>query len=248
MTESEGADDGLTVVLVHGAFADASSWSVVIAQLLAAGLDVRAVANPLRGLAADARYVADLASEVQGRVLLVGHSYGGAVITNAAGQLANAVGLAFITAFALEEGESLTAIVEQFPDTLMGPALRQTVVRAENGDKAVELSIDQSQFPAVFAADVPATTAAVMAVSQRPIGLAGFTEASGEPAWRQLPSWFLVANNDQAIHVDAQRFMARRAGSHIAETAGSHAVMVSQPTAVADVILTAARTLRRKES
>jgi pimeloyl-ACP methyl ester carboxylesterase len=244
MTESESAEDGLTVVLVHGAFADASSWSAVVAQLLAAGLDVRAVANPLRGLAADARYVADLVSAVQGRVLLVGHSYGGAVITNAAGRLANAVGLVFITAFAPEEGESLTAIAEQFPDTLMGPALRQTVVRAEHGDKLAELSIDRAQFPAVFVADVPATTAAVMAASQRPIALAGFTEASGEPAWRLLPSWYLVATDDRAIHVDAQRSMARRAGSHIAETAGSHAVMVSQPTAVADLILTAARTLR----
>lgn len=244
MTESERAEDGLTVVLVHGAFADASSWSAVVVQLLAAGLDVRAVANPLRGLAADARYVADVASEVQGRVLLVGHSYGGTVITNAAGQLANVVGLVFVTAFAPDEGESLTTIVERFPGTLMGPALRETAVRAEHGDKTVELSIDRAQFPAVFAADVPATTAAVMAASQRPIALTGFTEASGEPAWRRLPSWYLVATDDQAIHVDAQRSMARRAGSHVAETAGSHAVMVSQPSAVADVILTAARTLR----
>ncbi|GAA3207504.1 alpha/beta fold hydrolase [Dactylosporangium siamense] len=244
MTEFEGAEDDLTVVLVHGAFADASSWSAVVAQLLAAGLDVRAVANPLRGLAADARYLVDVAAEVRGRVLLVGHSYGGAVITNAAGQLGNVAGLVFVTAFAPEAGESLTAIVERFPDTLMGPALRQTEVRTGHDDTSVELSIDRAQFPAVFAADVPATTAAVMAASQRPIALAGFVEASGEPAWRALPSWYLVAADDQAIHVDAQRSMAQRAGSHIAETAGSHAVMVSQPTAVADVILTAARTLR----
>lgn len=244
MTEFESAENDLTVLLVHGAFADASSWSAVLGQLLAAGLDVRAVANPLRGLATDARYVADVASEIEGRVLLVGHSYGGAVITNAAGELANAVGLVFITAFAPKEGESLTAIVEQFPATLMGSALRQTAVRTEHGDKAAELSIDRSQFPAVFAADVPAADAAIMAASQRPIALAGFTEASAEPAWRVLPSWYLVAADDQAIHVDAQRSMAQRAGSHIAETAGSHAVMVSQPTAVADVILTAARTLR----
>ncbi|WP_217809888.1 alpha/beta fold hydrolase [Micromonospora sp. NBS 11-29] len=241
---SERTGEGLTVVLVHGAFADASSWAAVVAQLLAAGLDVRAVANPLRGLTADARYVADLASDVPGRVLLVGHSYGGAVITNAAGQIGNAVGLAFITAFAPEQGESLTAIVEQFPATLMGPALRRRMVRAEHGDRVAELSIDRSQFPVVFAADVAASTAAVMAASQRPIALPGFTEASGEPAWRALPSWYLVATDDQAIHVDAQRHMARRAGSHLAETAGSHAVMVSQPTAVADVILTAARTLQ----
>jgi pimeloyl-ACP methyl ester carboxylesterase len=244
MTESEGTEDGLTVVLVHGAFADASSWSAVVAQLQAAGLDVWAVANPLRGPAADARYVADLAAELPGRVLLVGHSYGGVVISSAAGELANAAGLVFVTAFAPERGESLTGIVEQFPATLMGPALRQTVVRAEHGDKVVELSIERSLFPAVFAADVPAPAAGVMAVTQRPIALAGFTEAAGEPAWRVLPSWYLVAADDQAIHVDAQRFMAQRAGSHIAETAGSHAVMVSQPTAVADVILTAARTLR----
>ncbi|WP_027345775.1 alpha/beta fold hydrolase [Hamadaea tsunoensis] len=244
MTQSQGTESGLTAVLVHGAFADASSWSAVVGQLHAAGLDVRAVANPLRGLAADAGYVADMVADIEGPVLLVGHSYGGAVISNAAAELPQAVGLVFITAFAPEEGESLASIGERFPATLMGPALRQTVVRAADGGKAVDLSVDRARFPAVFAADVAPADAAVMAASQRPIAAAGFADASGVPAWRRLPSWYLVATDDQAIHVDAQRHMARRAGSHITETAGSHAVMVSQPTAVADVIITAARTLR----
>jgi pimeloyl-ACP methyl ester carboxylesterase len=230
-----------TVVLVHGAFADASSWSGVIRELERAGLTAVAPANPLRGPGSDAAYIASVANQIDGPVLLVGHSYGGTVITGAAAKADNVVGLVFITAFAPEPDESLAEIGGRFPDSLLGAALRPA--QYPNGGEApgVEMYLDRTQFPAVFAADLPAEVAAVAAATQRPIALAGLQDKSGAPAtWRTLPTWYAVATADKAIHPDAQRFMAQRAGSTTVEIDGSHAVAVSQPVAVADLIRTAA--------
>jgi pimeloyl-ACP methyl ester carboxylesterase len=242
MVFAEGADvTAATVVLVHGAFTDASCWSAVVDQVQAAGVPVLAVANPLRGLPEDAAYVAGAVRVVGGPVLLVGHSYGGAVITGAAGLADNGVGLVYVAGYAIDAGESVADIGARFPKTLLPAALRQWSYRGLDGAENVELTIDAVAFPAAFAADLPPRTAEVLAASQRPITLAALEAKAGTAAWRSLPSWYLIATDDQCLHPDAQRFMAERAGSHIAQTAGSHAVALSQPTAVADVILTAAR-------
>ncbi|MEU7834981.1 alpha/beta hydrolase [Nonomuraea sp. NPDC049129] len=229
-----------TVVLVHGAFADASSWAGVIAELQDSGIPVIAVANPLRGPATDAAYLAGVVAAIDGPVLLVGHSYGGVVITGAADQLGNVVGLVYVTAFALEAGESVLNITGRFPDSLLGPALRPAVFRTGDGQEAVELYLKDDQFPAVFAADLPERLTSVAAVAQRPIAAVAFEQSSPSASWKSLPSWYVVATADQAIHPAAQRFMAKRAGADTIEVDASHAIALSQPAAVADHIRTAA--------
>jgi pimeloyl-ACP methyl ester carboxylesterase len=231
-----------TVVLVHGGFADSSGWNGVITQLLAAGITVTAASNPLRGLAYDSAYVASVAQQIEGPVLLVGHSYGGAVITNAATQTPNAAGLVYIAAFALDEGESALGLLQGFPQTPIVSALRPS--KYPNGaEDGLEFSLDLGLFSEAFCADVPADLATLMAATQRPFSNAGFAEVSGPPAWKTLPSWYLVASSDNAIHPDAERFMAQRAGSQTSEIEASHVPMVSQPTAVADIIRTAVASL-----
>ncbi|MFP5369796.1 MAG: alpha/beta fold hydrolase [Actinomycetes bacterium] len=233
----------VTVVLVHGAFTDASSWSAVIGQILDAGVPVQAVANPLRGLSSDAAYVAGLVRAVGGPVLLAGHSYGGAVITEAAPLAANTVGLAYVSGFALDEGESVLGLAGRFPETLVPAALRPHTHLGPGGAETVDLTLDTAVFPAAFAADLPSRTAAILAATQRPIARAALEAECSAVGWRQLPSWYLVAADDRCIHPDAQHFMANRADAHTTRTAGSHAVTLSQPTAVADLVLTAARVL-----
>ena len=226
-----------TVVLVHGAFADASSWDGVITELLAADLKVVAPPNPLRGVAPDGAYIAAVADQIEGPLLLVGHSYGGAVITQAGGAVERVVGLVYVAAFAPDEGESLLDINGRYPDVPLGAALRFTTFPVDGAEPGTELSIDPEQFPSAFCADLPAEKAAVMAVAQRPAALDAFaTSVTGTPAWKKLPSWFVVASADHAIHPDAERFMAERAGSTTIELDGSHAVAGSQPGAVADHI------------
>ncbi|MER6831875.1 alpha/beta hydrolase [Streptosporangium sp. NPDC000563] len=231
-----------TVVLVHGAFADGSSWSGVIAELQDSGIPVTAVANPLRGLATDAAYLTGVVAAIDGPVLLVGHSYGGAVITWAGTRPGNVVGLVYVTAFALEAGESLLDVTGHFPGSLLGPALRPAVLRAADGEETVELFLKDERFPAVFAADLPGPFTSVAAAAQRPIAATAFEDSSPDASWKILPSWYVVATADQAIHPAAQRFMARRAGADTIEVDASHAIALSRPAAVADHIRTAATT------
>ena len=226
-----------TVALVHGAFADSSSWNDVVAQLQAAGITAQAVSNPLRGIAADAAYVASAIRQIPGPVLAVGHSYGGAIITNAAPQASNVVGLVYVAAFAPDEGETLGAIEADSKDSVLNSALLQLQYPSgPGGETAVEFAIDPAKFHAAFAADLPAEQAAVMAATQRPVAAAGFTETNGTPGWKNLPSWAVVATGDTAAGADVVRSMAQRAGAAITEAEGSHVIMISQPQVVTNVI------------
>ncbi|MDP9868169.1 MULTISPECIES: alpha/beta fold hydrolase [Streptosporangium] len=230
-----------TAVLVHGAFADAASWSGVIAELQQHGVPVVAPPNPLRGLASDAAYVASVAAQIDGPVVLVGHSYGGAIIT-VAGATENVVGLVYVAAYVPEEGESLAELQGRFPEPPLGASLRQATYPVEGAEPAVEFTIAPEAFPRVFAADVPGEVTGVLAVAQRPLAAAAFTETASTAAWRTKPSWAVIADADQAINPEVQRFGAKRAGAAGVEVAGaSHAVAVSRPKEVADVIREAVR-------
>jgi pimeloyl-ACP methyl ester carboxylesterase len=240
MPESPHTDNTPTVVLVHGAFADASSWSGVIERLQAKGVKVTAPANPLRGLSADSAYLAAVLDETEGPVVAVGHSYGGAVISNAAAQAKNVVGLVYVAAFATEEGEALGEAEAASKDSVLNSALVPHHYPAANGgEPAVEFAIDPAKFHDAFAADLSPQQAAVMAATQRPVADAGFSDPAGPPAWKNLPSWAVVATGDKAAGADVIRSMAERAGATITEVDGSHVIMVSQPQAVTDVILEA---------
>ena len=230
----------LTVVLVHGAFADASNWAGVIPTLQDAGLGVLAAANPLRGINHDAAYIASVASQIPGPVLLVGHSYGGAVITNAGNRADNVRGLVYVAAFLPDEGETLQNLAEQATDSKVGPALRPTQYPT-NATSAPgnEYIIDPASFHEVFCADLPAEQAAIMAVSQRPGSAFGFGEPSGPVGWKTLPSWALISPNDVTIGPSGERFMAERSGAEIVEVDASHVAMISQPQATTDLILSA---------
>jgi pimeloyl-ACP methyl ester carboxylesterase len=234
-----------TVVLVHGAWADGSSWAGVIAELAGNGSTVVAPPNPLRGVSADAAYVASFVQQIAGPVLLVGHSYGGVVITNAAPQVGNAVGLVYVAAFLPDEGETLGAITGQATDTTLGPALRPAQYPTGDATKpGTEFFIDQASFKSVFCADVTDVQATVMAIAQRPISELAFGEATADPAWKRLPSWAIFGTADQAIGVTALRQMAKRASATTTEVDGaSHVVMVSQPAAVVDQIRAALGTV-----
>ena len=229
-----------TIVLVHGAFADASGWSGVIERLLPQGHHVIAPPNPLRGLALDSAYIASVLNQIDGPVLLVGHSYGGAVNTNAATKAKNVVGLVFVAAFAPDEGETLGAVSAGSKDSVLNSALQQrTYPLGQDGATAPEFSIDPAKFREAFAADVPEQLCAVMAATQRPIAAAAFSDPSGPPAWKTLPSWTVLAIGDKAAGTDVIRSEAQRAKAKITEVKGSHAIMVSQPQAVTDVIIQA---------
>jgi pimeloyl-ACP methyl ester carboxylesterase len=229
-----------TVVLVHGAFADASSWNGVIELLQANGVEVTAPANPLRGIAIDSTYVAGVLEEIPGPVLAVGHSYGGAVISNAATKATNVAGLVFVAAFAPDEGEKLGDVEAGSKDSVLNSALVPHHFPSGNGgDAAVEFAIDPAKFHDAFAADLPAEQTALMAATQRPVAELAFSEPTGPPAWKDRPSWAVVATGDKAAGADVVRSMAERAGATITEVEGSHVIMISQPQAVADVILEA---------
>jgi pimeloyl-ACP methyl ester carboxylesterase len=228
-----------TVVLVHGAFADASSFNGVIERLQAQGVPVVAVANPLRGIASDSAYVASVFNQTPGPVLAVGHSYGGAVITNAATQADNVVGLVYVAAFAPDEGEALGETEAGSKDSILNSALVPHQYPTANGDTATEFAIDPAKAREAFAADVPDKQAALIAATQRPVAEAAFSEPNGAPAWKRLPSWAVVATGDKAAGTDVIRSQAQRAGADITELEGSHVIMISQPQAVTDVILQA---------
>ena len=233
-----------TVVLVHGAFADASSWNGVIQRLQQQGCTVVAPANPLRGVAADSAYIASVVNQLDGPVLLVGHSYGGAVITNAATTATGVVGLIFIAGFAPDEGERLGDVEGGSKDSILNTALVQRQYpTGQDSETAVEFAINPTRFREAFAADLPAEQTAVMAATQRPVAASAFTDASGPPAWKTLPSWAVVATGDKAAGSDVVRSMAQRAGADIVEVEGSHVIMVSQPQAVTNLILKAVHAL-----
>jgi len=229
----------LTVVLVHGAFADASSWSGVIERLQAAGIQVRAPANPLRGITHDSAYIASFIEQISTPVLAVGHSYGGAVISNAAADAPSVVGLVFVAAFAPDEGESLQGLIGSFPANDFASGLVPHSLPTGDGGEETFLSLAVDKFPALFAADVP--DAEILGRFQRPIAAAAFEEKSGPASWKRLPNHYLVATGDQAIHPEGQRTMAARANATTIEVDASHAVSVSQPKAVADLIEQAVR-------
>jgi pimeloyl-ACP methyl ester carboxylesterase len=237
----------LTVVLVHGAFTDASSWNGVIERLQETGVQVVAPSNPLRGLAADSAYIKSFLEQIPGPVLLVGHSYTGAVISDAATDAENVVGLVFVAAFATDEGETVGEVAGTSKDAILSPALVQRRYPLGDGaSTAVELAVDRAKFRDVVAADLPAGQTAVMAATQRPIAELAFSEPCGPPAWKSRPVWAVVATDDKAAGADVTRSQAERAGASITEVKGSHVIMISQPEAVAGVILTAAAALDRQ--
>lgn len=233
-----------TVVLVHGAFADSSSWNDVVKRLKHEGYPVVAAANPLRGLSTDAAYVRELVDSIEGPVVLAGHSYGGAVISNAAHGSDKVKALVYLAAFMPDKGEDAFTLSLKFDGSTLGGALKQVPVTMPDGSKGVDLSIDQAKFHEQFAADVPAHTAQIMAATQRPVSGGALNEPSGEPAWKTIPSWVLVASDDRNIPRELQVFMAERAKSHVEEVRSSHAVSVSHPKETARIIEEAARSVR----
>ncbi|CUW25849.1 alpha/beta fold hydrolase [Streptomyces reticuli] len=234
-----------TVVLVHGAFTDSAIWFGVIAELHSHGIPVVAPPNPLRGLASDAAHIASVAARIDGPVVLVGHAYGGAVIT-VAGTTDNVAGLVYVAALVPEEGESLGELQGRFPATELESSLRRWTDGAPGGGEAVEVVLAEEAFPAVFAADVSAPVARVLACCQRPLAAAALTERATAAAWRTRPSWALVAGADRVIGPDAERFGAERAGAGVVEIDGaSHAVALSRPTAVARLVRDAVHAVTR---
>jgi pimeloyl-ACP methyl ester carboxylesterase len=235
-----------TVVLVHGAFADASSWNGVIMKLEAAGLSVTAPANPLRGITADSAYIAAVLEQIDGPVLLVAHSYGGSVITNAATNAKNVVGLVYVAGYSPIEGETLGASAATSKDSVLGTALLSRQYPGANGASATEFSINPANVRDAFAGDLSDEQVALIAATQRPLAELAFSEPSGPPAWKDRPSWAVVATHDRAAGADLTRAQAERAGAKITEVEGSHLVMVSQAQAVAEVILEAASSVAPK--
>ena len=230
-----------TIVLVHGAFADSSSWNGVIAPLRGQGYPVIAVANPLRGLAYDAAYLRSVLDDVDGPVVLAGHSYGGTVMSEAAAGSSQVRALVYVASFILEEGESTGELSGKYPGAELGSALRPVPVAGTGEVTLTDLYIEQERFGAVFAADVSEDVAALMAVTQRPIIADALEAKATKAAWKSIPSWNVVTLQDLAVPAESQRFMGERAGSHSVEVDASHAVTVSQPEAVARVIDAAAR-------
>jgi pimeloyl-ACP methyl ester carboxylesterase len=229
-----------TVLLLHGAFSDASVWTGVIEELQAAGIEALAPANPLRGLASDAAYLASVAGEIDGPVILAGHGYGGAVITAAGSAPGNVTGLVYVAGFAVDQEESTLDITARFPGGMLLPALRPASFPDANGEQRIELYLDRAAFPGVFGADLPGHLAAAAAAAQRPIAAGAVEEKSSAAAWKTLPCWYVIASADEIIPAEAQRFMAVRAGARSIEVSGSHAIPLSQPAAVARHIAAAA--------
>jgi len=226
-----------TVILVHGAFADGSSWGDVIPNLEQEGYDVIAVQNPLTSYADDVATTRRVIDAQAGSVVLVGHSYGGAVITGAARNASNVRALVYVAAFAPDDGENLQALLEKYPSKI-GAALVP--------DAAGFLYIDRSQFKEVFAADVSERVLSVMSATQKPINSQIFGQVYEAPAWKDIPTWYLRATDDQAINPALQQMFAERMGATTREVGSSHVPFASQPSAVSDIIKAAAdATLQR---
>ncbi|MCK9902305.1 alpha/beta hydrolase [Frankia sp. Cpl3] len=231
-----------TVVLVHGAFADASGWNDVARLLQRDGHRVLAPANPLRSVSADAAYLASILATLPGPIVLVGHSYGGMVITNAAVGNTNVKALVYVAAFAPDQGETLQGLQLKYPGSRLGEAaLDFRPYPTADGAGSIDGYVKTDVFRDVFAGDLPRATTDLMAAAQRPGDVHTLQEPSGTPAWKSIPSWYLVARNDNLIPPAAQRFMAKRAGARTTEVNASHVAMISQPRITADVIRSAAR-------
>src|SRR3984957_21215 len=225
-----------TVVLVHGAFADASGFAGVFNELTASGYTVVAPPNPLRGVAFDAGSIASLVKAIDGPVVLVGHSYGGAVITQASADLANVTGLVFLAAFGLDVGETCTSVQAPFPPPLLAKPARPTSYDAPGAAGGPDLYIGKDGFRETFCADVPVDVAEVMFATQRPLAAAALNEKATAAGWKSKPSWFLVSEHDNAISPDAERFMAERMGATTETIDGSHTAFIARPVAVASFI------------
>jgi pimeloyl-ACP methyl ester carboxylesterase len=236
---SETQQDGSqpTIVLVHGAFAESASWNDLIRRLQDQGYTAIAAANPLRSVAGDAESVASIFEAVEGPIVLVGHSYGGSVISSAARDNQDLKALVYVAGFAPEEGENALELSGRFPGSTLGEALWPVPL----SDGSTDLYIRQEEYHQQFAHDVPAEQTALMAATQRPVRDVALNEASGPPAWKSIPSWFVFGELDKNIPAALHRFMAERAGAReIVEIEGaSHAVGVSHPEEVADMILRA---------
>ncbi|MFC3572357.1 alpha/beta fold hydrolase [Streptomyces yaanensis] len=233
-----------TIVLIHGAFADASSWNAVVERLQRQGHHVLAPALPLRGLASDAAYIRSVLDSIPGPIVLVGHSYGGSVISVAAADAPRVKALVYIAAFVPEIGESALELTAKYPGSTLAQATATQYYPLPGGGQGEELIIKKELFREQFAAGVPATTAQVMAVGQRPIALAALQEKSTAAAWKKIPSWYLVATEDRNIPPAAEEWMADRAGARTVRVRAPHAVAVSDPGPVTDLILRATRSAR----
>ena len=240
-----------TVVLVHGAWADASGWDDVIKSLQAQGYPVVATANPLRSLSGDSAYLAARLKAVEGPIVLVGHSYGGAVITNAATGNPNVKSLVYIAAFAPDEGEGTLQLAARYPGSRLtdDPAApvptALDAVPLGGGPTDVDLYIKPDKFSDVFLSDrLDRSRANVLAAAQRPVAPVTGAEPSRTPAWKSIPSWYLVATDDRTIGTENLRYMAKRAGSTTVEVDAPHAVMETNPGDITDLILRAAQDTR----
>ncbi len=241
MNPVSAQDNKPTIVLVHGAFAESSSWNGVLSKLIAKNYPVVAAANPLRGVKSDADYVSSILKSIEGSIVLVGHSYGGMVITNAVNGNKNVKALVYVAGFAPDTGETAAELSGRYPGSTLGPTLAPPVALPDGGK---DLYIQPSKFQVQFAADVSIADAKLMAGTQRPITEAALNEASETPAWKSIPSWFIYGSRDLNIPAAVQVFMAKRANSKetIAVPGASHVVMVSHPDAVAKIIEQAATT------
>ncbi|MBE9182267.1 alpha/beta hydrolase [Oculatella sp. LEGE 06141] len=234
--------DKPTIVFVHGAFADSSSWNGVLPRLVTKGYPTVAVANPLRSVKSDADYIASALKDIDGSIVLVGHSYGGSVITNAVNGNQNVKALIYVAAFAPDADETAVELSGRYPGSTLGETLTPPVGLPDGSN---DLYIQQDKFHAQFAADVPPNDAQLMALTQRPITEAALNEASGMPAWKSTPSWFIYGDRDLNIPEAVHSFMAERANSKetVVVNGASHVVMVSHPDAVFEIIDQAATTL-----
>ena len=228
-----------TIVFVHGAWADASGWGESIRAMRDRGFTTIGFANPLRHLTGDAAELAALLGTISGPIVLVGHSYGGAVLSNAAAGNEQVQALVFIAGWMPDEGESIQQLLESeaFADSLVAAALRPLPFTNPDGSEVVDLYLDRELFPEAFCADVDPDTAAMMAATQRPWSGAAAATPSGPAGWRSIPSWYLLGTEDRAIPPAGQRFMAERGNARIEEVVASHASMVSQPDVVTQLIL-----------
>lgn len=234
-----------TIVMVHGGWADSSGWNQEVTNLEQRGFPVLAPANPLRGLQSDAGYIRSVLQTIDGPIVLVGHSYGGAVITNAAVGVPNVKALVYIAAFAPDKGESLAQLVATNPGTQIVPdALTQRAYPISGGGTGTDLYLKKSVFREAFAADLPLEVTNQMQATQRPFSAEAFGSASGDPAWKTIPSWYMVARQDHAIPPATERFMAARAQATTVEVDASHVPMISQPEATTRLILQAVRSIR----
>jgi len=243
------ASETPTIVLVHGAWADATGFGPEIRALRARGFTVIGFANPLRDLAGDTRYLAEFLRTLTGPIVLVGHSYGGNVISMAATGNDQVKALVYLNGWMCDEGESQQQLLERFEGSLVGPSIRPVPYTGPDGTEGADLYLDRNAFRETFAADVDPETAAVMAAAQRPYAAAAFAGTpSGPPAWKTLPCWYLLGTEDKAIPPALQRFMAERAGATIVEVPASHVSFVSQPEAATQLILRAVEATSRAES